>query len=331
MKRRAVTLLEVLFAILVVAIGIIGGVAVLSVAGRQAAKARTADAVTTSGSLAVADFAARGMNRPINWMAWNPATSSYQQYAPAFGESICIDPRFIAANSATPLAAASFPVNAANQRMRRITLASGVFSGVQPQPLGTLLADQLFVFRDDLSYDRPADQSLVAAQQYTSPTGTPTSRQFDGHLSWMATLCPKLERAAPIPTSEYVLSIIVFSDRPADLSPANEREVGIAFLGSGYMGGEVQLNGPTEESLYLHTNDWLMVSGVSQVSNGSLPFPVFQWYRVTDLDEPEKTAAGYTRYASLSGQDWDVARTTPRAVIVEEIAGVMERTIHVEP
>ena len=118
-RRTGVTILEVLFAIMVTTIGLLGALTLLPVAATQARKARTADASTSAVTAAVGFFDARGMRKPQNWIAYDLTNGTprfpwaefqaYQQNPVGpqppirknwFGgfDSFCIDPRMTAAN-----------------------------------------------------------------------------------------------------------------------------------------------------------------------------------------------------------------------------------------
>jgi type II secretory pathway pseudopilin PulG len=136
--RRGVTLLEVLFAIGVAALGLLGAIAVFPVALSQARKGRTADISAVGGESAIATFQVQGMHEPQRWIYWNTATSNWaavpanfqQSNSPFFGYSFCIDPMLFAHNAADdPGNAATwahFPAvpqtAATNTRMQRIGL-----------------------------------------------------------------------------------------------------------------------------------------------------------------------------------------------------------------
>lgn len=334
--RRGVSLLEVLFAIAVISIGVLGSMALLTVAGSQAKKGRTNDAVTALGPTAFHDFDARGYRQVQRWVAWNSTTNAWQQHTPSFGESICIDPRFMAANASNATAASIFPYTPAvgNQvRMRRITLNNG--AGL---PLGKLLADERFMFADDLAFLRDDDQSKQPSQLYdTLPTGERSRRQTEGQFSWLATLCPKIDRYAVGLNDQYVLSVVIFDQRLAglDMSMGAERVCDVTFPGSGIMGGEVLLSSATV-SLDVKSGDWLMLTGRSRqhdvnsdpmVAALSQPVPHFKWYRVSDTEAD--TTAG-ERYVSLIGPDWNMDTTDHQAVLVDGVIGVYEKTVRLE-
>jgi hypothetical protein len=389
-RRPAVTIMEVLFAILVTAVGLLGALTLLPVAATQARKARTTDAAITAVTAAVGDFDTKGMRMPARWIGWNqdwdmrPAGSkpspSFRHLAEMslpYGMSLCIDPRGIAANdqnddtrremSLFPYAAIGAfpydPITSPAPRMFRVTLSNSTQPVISsPSPMGKLIADNLFTFDDDLRYDRPSDQSIVGLQRFEFLPGATTTvgrRQIDGNLSWIATLVPKLDRYTLSASNEYVLSIVVFHQRPANmgrdpdtnnspllLDTKNERVLSIpspgGMPGGGILGGEVLLQtsaasqDEADELLDVHTNDWIMLAGQAQ---HAVPWPsgavrrinVFKWYRVSDI-EFEVTWNGTVgeRWVTLAGQDWDTSLANIQAVAVEGVVAVVEKTVRLE-
>jgi hypothetical protein len=376
-----VTILEVLFAIMVTTIGLLGALTLLPVAATQARKARTADASTSAVTAAVGFFDARGMRKPQNWIAYDLTSGTprfpwaefqaYQQnpLGPQpplrknwFGgfDSFCIDPRMTAANQVDPTnpalgvvveptatpnpttGAATFPRRAiaGQPAMWRLGLSNG-----SATPMSKLLADSLFVFDDDLNYNRAADASVVAAQiieNLPAVANSPARRQVEGRLSWMATLVPKLDRYSMTLTDRYVLSIVVFHDRPANLvfnaDPLNERVLAIpattGMPGGGVTGGEVLLQTAApvadqeaaDEQLDVHTGEWIMLASlithadIDPLSPGqTIGFmPVFKWYRIADIEAEVTwpvTVQGQAnhgeRFVTLVGQDWDQNTGSP--------------------
>jgi hypothetical protein len=390
-SRHGVSILEVIFAILVTTIGLLAALTVFPVAAAIAKKGRIADETAVSGRAAVHMFDAKGHRRPDMWIGWNqnwetrpspPAPGPSFQSVPtisfAAGTAFCIDPRFVAANNdnaAHAVAANIFPyvptALVGGPRMFRIGLTNGV-------PGGTLMskvqADSVFTFTDEQTVTRPPDGSLPAFGSFTqgdsNNDGTPdffTSRSTGGHLSWMATLAPKHELYAPgIAASElYVLSIVVFNDRPLvdftfDPAPATttwednmyylgERMAEVDFTdagGLGFAGGETFLIWPPDGStiaaslgnqeianrqLKVRAGDWIMLSG--QASGATGPVPVFKWYRVTEADHEADYHFAEQHYAvavSLSGPDWDITLGAPQATLVTGVVGVYEKTVRLE-
>src|SRR3954454_20687500 len=72
--RRAVTIIEVLFAILVATVGVFSVIAIFPFASSQAKRARLNDMFAVAGRSAFHDFDARGMRIPDHLMAYDPGT-----------------------------------------------------------------------------------------------------------------------------------------------------------------------------------------------------------------------------------------------------------------
>ena len=359
-SRRGVSLLEVLFAILVTTIGLLGALALLPVASSQARKGRINDALGAAATRCIHEFDARGMRRAGNWIAWDPTLATPIKFRlvtlmPAsvvpYGTSYCIDPRMIAANElpARAVGARKFPYSATGTEpvMLRCTLRDG---GTVVNYMKKLQADSIFFIDDDLTYDRSDDRSLQPTQTYEFLPGASTfrgRRQTDGHLSWMATVVPKLDRYTASFNDTYVLSIVMFYDRPTSFGYneattafdlPDERTLGVTFTGGGVMGGEVLLTSSSataEADLKIRPNDWIMLSGIATHATAPPPgVPVFKWYRVSDTEAETTDDDGdgtWERYATLMGPDWDTSLSNQRAVYVEGVVGVYEKTIRLEP
>jgi hypothetical protein len=239
----------------------------------------------------------------------------------------------------------------------------------------TQQADLIFGIDDDLAYDRfrnarnVLDDTMQAASIFArvppsvpnGPPGAALKRQSQGHLSWMATLAPKLERlptaiqagGTAIPTFEdrYVLSIVVFYDRPTQLLangtyPASEWSFTVPaanFYGGGIGGGDIRLADtstvtPEERirRLTIHRDQWIMLLSYTSIadpnpmgSGQTRVSPLCRWYRVIDADEVDTT--NYTVDVTLSGADWENTGQTIYAVVCQGAVAVFEKTIKLEP
>lgn len=365
--RRGVTIVEVLFSILVVSIGLLGSIAVFVVASTQMKKAIVNDVSGASGRSAVHDFDTRGMRQPRMWVGW-PIPWNVPQNGPQpiarnefvlsmpnvpLGVSYCIDPRFLAMNQANQQAASFFPypakINNLDPRMYRISLHHGKpINDAQGNrvvdPAMTLLhANLIFTFGDDLAFVRPGlddtsqigipnDRALPAIQDANR---SPNQRQTHGRFSWFATLVPKAEIYSGRVSDEYILSVVVFHERaiyPGCVTdPILEQVFDGVFQDDGSTGGEIQLAprpNTQAEPLKLRSGNWVMVSANQVFGNASLPR--FQWYRVTNSDEDRVT---------LMGPDWNTSYVNPRfptlaggceVTIVPGVVAVYEKTIRLD-
>lgn len=250
-RRRGVTIIEVLFAILVTTVGLFGALAVFPVASAQARRARLNDMLAVAGRSAFHDFDTRGMRRPDRWLAYDgKAYNNNGGFVPVLSvqnrqanESFCLDPRFVADNiagNALPTNAWSFPCyngsgdliyvgsmtfnNFDSTLMRRITLWSGYTNAAgQMIPLTMQQANAIFVVPDDISYDRSTKEKSAPAQQLVAnlgnaaaPLNTWGSRLADGKISWFATLVPQFDLSG-IQSDQYTLSIVMLNERQSPL------------------------------------------------------------------------------------------------------------------
>jgi hypothetical protein len=345
--RHGVTLLEVLFSIGVVMIGLIGIAVLIPAGGVLARRGVIADAAAHMSSNATREFSLRGMAIPTQWRWFNTNAAPPAWAAPVVtgtnfpqpGASFCLDPRFIAeAELAAEMAVRNkFPVNAAYDAgvlwMPRITLQSSVAN-----PLGPVLtqaaANEIFVTADELVFDLPRDRTLGPVQNFVSLPGSvdPQKRSTEGTMSWMATLVPKLDRignaTSPTgvnPTQEYTLSIVVFDRRlipdATELAAENlvsERVVIAQQFYSGspaFSGGDVTLASRASrgvdgaDDLELRSGDWVLFSRLKTVMGG-VTMQVHKWYRVVSVDEePIPNGNLFLRDVRVVGPDWDYDAT----------------------
>ncbi|WP_425615627.1 hypothetical protein NA78x_005556 [Anatilimnocola sp. NA78] len=353
---RGVSLLEVLFAILITSIGLMGAIAIFPAAMMQARKGAQADSTTHGGITSIHAFDAEGMRRPDRWLYHNG--TAYTQVATPNGSiAYCIDPRFIAANP-NDANAHKFPYNSSSSVMGRVTLNNGILNSTTP--MSKLMADLHFEISDDLSFDRfrdgvvVRDNTLQAASIFVRDgSNNALKRQTEGHMTWMATLSPKLERMPNGSTFEdrYVLSVVVFYDRPGDLKAdttgdrlATEWELRInntGFYDGGVNGGSVQLTDNStsltaEERarrLDIRSGQWVMLRSSTSAGSPAKSMPLCRWYRVVDADEPDTSTN--TVDVTLSGSDWETAQTSPAntadVVVMQGVVAVFEKTIKLEP
>ena len=242
-RRQGISLMEVLFSIGIVTIGLLGVITLLPLASRYVGKGNTADGMSALGRNARQELYARGMTDPGNWFVDNAQPGG----TPALGATyfplaVCIDPRFVATNR---LDIQAMPVSPAVNNLAKFPhvqadinggpagnypyLIPAACSQLPPRAHGPSLAAQQrpSVGRSDAAlasrqhlYRRqrtgvlaPDDRTLPPFQRYdTDLAGVAVERQQQGSLSWMATLTPRIEQSGL--TRLYTLSIVVLENRP---------------------------------------------------------------------------------------------------------------------
>lgn len=254
--QRGVTLLEVVFSIGIVSVGLLGVLIIVPLAGTRSAQGMIADGGDRMGRSAIRLFDVHHMRQPSMWTRFNTTPQQYQEYGVQYvgtdrytylwqpnvntrlqARSFCIDPLFIANQKALATTNSTnvspetqyFPYfqpgtflpAAMDARMDRISLRTipGGATGMTVEQ-----AVSVFMNDDDVVFSLPTDRTLPPQQKYDAST---LKRQSDGKFSWIATLTPVFtnyeEYNNQPPTStilpdNYVLSIVVFHRRDLSLT-----------------------------------------------------------------------------------------------------------------
>lgn len=296
--RRGVTLIELMFSIGILLVGLLGVAALIPLAGWEIGRGLTADRMAAAGRNAVHEFDIRNMRRPEMWAKYDHSLFSLGDNVLSF----CIDP--LGRKLIGDVGSAQFPRAGAGAgaAMQRISLFD--------RPGGTImdreLAERIFMARDDLAVDRPDDPTL----QPQHPPGTATGqRPYNGSFSWFATLVRQVPGS-----EEFVLSIVVLEDRDlgagGEVTSLSNEQVWNVNLLNRVSGGEIEVLGQPD----ITTGGWLMLTS---------PLGHFRWYRVVNTSQD----TGST-FVTLEGADIDFDPTT--AVLVPGVVGVLEKTIRLE-
>ncbi len=334
---RGLSIIEVLFSMGIIAVGLLGVLTILPVAGVRTTRGLIRDTADRMGRNAIRQFDVRGMARPNTWTRYSPGEQTYRAIPPwpsghpIHSRSFCIDPLFVATHAArgTEFAAIEYfpyyppdhPVR--DTRMQRISLRD--FPGGDTG-MSLAAAMEIFSSQDDLVFDLPDDPTFPPLQNFSD---LQTRRQAMGRFSWLATLTPKqhLQAIWDDGTTDYgdsyILSIVVFHDRDMSMNvedpdpentlwetygPANERVLNVPLFDSiGFAGGEVVLqtrpNRPVQD-LDIRSGNWVMLS--TRIPTSPEPLHFFRWFRVVAADAGVDEGDPSERNVTLHGSDWDL-------------------------
>lgn len=336
-RRAGVSLLEVMFSLGVATIGLLGVASLVSVAGVRIGNAAKMDAASAYanealGVFGVRDFArddyilADGSRLPKVAISGIPIARQARRPIP-----LCIDPLGVAgpmtANGASQLVG-GFPAIGdpafSIPRVMRASLAARGANQAEQIRNRRLVAESLFVSRNDLIFERPKDRT-IPAKLLRSEQGIP---QYDGRFSWFATMSP-----ASLVSNLYTLSIVVVHGRALDASQENDVGFPVRFLGgSGTQVGGVVLRGVGDTKIA--DDSWLMLRHGGSMRVG--------WYLVVsggDVLTAEDVAGSSLlllgdeggRMVELRGADWpipvDAAQVNTQAAFVKGVIQVVERTV----
>jgi hypothetical protein len=390
MQRRGVSMMEVVFAVGAISIGLLGVISLFPLALHQVGEGVKVDLARQAGVNALERFSAHGMNRPDQWVMYD---STYYNFPPRIfprvpvatnsavdvvgadtpvmlmpdgpNTAFLIDPGFVATRGSSNAGGfdarlfpyysragfyGSPPVYWEDPRMRRISLAPNHDETEQTLPAQPAIlrvphAASIFTGLDELVFKIPKEANLSPVQEFgsagpgttvpaspISPTaGAPSGskRQYDGRISWMATLTPQLELTDPFaePSDLYLLSIVILHNRDNSfaINTTNERLVDVAtFYNSGLGGGDVNLTVTSLDPaghLELQRGNWILLMSNVHLYEPAGPgtplrpgVPLFGWYRVVETEEeprvitaPSPPTPGVAeRYVTLQGADWPV-------------------------
>lgn len=351
----------------------------------------TAENQTTTSHPVVVTTAPYFDARLFPYYSWSPPAASSGLPLPP------VAPPTHLFNNLYNTASSPFTQNPLQPRMIRISLRQSTGQPLNIQPttaydlaarLTQAHANRLFVSDDDLAFEVPLERDLLPRQVFPWKQGAdgewgvagvddngdgtiderdeqgwpgsddlPVLRDYEGNISWLATLVPRAD-AAGFAVDTYLLSIVVFHQRPrlamfddldssGDYTPGeetdNERIVEVATLeGGGFAGGDLTLQGTNAAQLDFSEGDWIMLGGSAGVAAGSSEAPEFRWFRIVATDsEPEDVGGGiFQRVATLQGADWQRPEwhwinTNPsfrptQATVVAGVVTVYEKIVSLE-
>lgn len=353
--RRGISLLEVLFAMFVLSMGLLSLAALIPVAKFRIREAENDDRAAACGVNALSAIEATGMLYPTWW-------SDASGVAPAgpFIGTFAIDPISVAANIASPPA---FPFDTFGLQIPRYTVfptdqfATGLpASNSQREQL----ARRWFVAEDDLTAvetigdnDRPEPLGVGPDGQWgiagvdddgangiddAGEAATPGSDDFvagnRGDYSWLFTVTPRMvaiDATASPPVAiatECTVQAAVFHKRDpvvpmaGEVTPPTERTVYVDIVGSGLGGGDVRLHRDDvgKDFLKLRPGQWVLLAGELVSPAVEMPSPWMRWYRVVSAGDPHDVSGQPAEDAldvSLAGPDITLADATGTAFFTD--------------
>lgn len=311
-RSRGVTLVEVIFSMGVVLVGLLGVMSILPLAGNRAK-----DAVGLSVASALADNVMEEMLAQ-RWLS-NGRLAAYDDkgnLVPFDGSRpFCIDPAFVSIggrqNPSNFYDTRFFPFYKENHdptldpssnystvaiggvplRMLRVGILQRP-SSLGP-PLTPLTRDQALRVADspdDLLIERPkarTDNPFMLGVQATN-AGLPYGGRFgSGDFSWIATVSPNSSpgyatvSVAVIRNRQRGFAVPVTAATNPEQNATDERMATISYTSGfrGGAGGSIELNGAQATVSRLRVGDWLMLS-----RTGGTDIVVNRWYRVAAVE-----------------------------------------------
>lgn len=247
-SRRGITILEVLIAAGVLAIGMFGVMAMIPLIAMRLREGEIADRSAILSRNAVEEFQVRGWTEPrrwrwyradgayvdpttttfpappqlslraLDWSDWN--TAALRANLPAT-PAICIDPQGVTGIDGANTLRRQFPYTTLNARyaMQRVTPFPLTNSAAPNNLTDKGIAEVGAVAEDDLLFERPESRTDLPFQTFPVDRGVATTadqqtrRMAQRDYSYMATLTPMDDVTVFNGRGNYLLSAIVFYQR----------------------------------------------------------------------------------------------------------------------
>jgi len=347
--RRGISLLEVLFAVFILSMGMLGLGALIPVANFQVSQGLRSDHSAACARAAFRHIEAGGLLNSDLWKNIDGDPPNFITNNAAQWPTFMLDPLFRARGGEDiyPKSGGMAPT------MGRLTLTGMVATGTNDeQRQAVARAESIFRWRDDLpggsGGERPVLKGDVDADSIWP---------HEGNYSWMAMVTPSpLESTVAAKLSDpslakrltYTVAVIVFYKREI-AADTNKREFprNVAQF-------EAETFIPTTLTLMLDSaktadtkivpGQWIMLS--HRISNGSgvgaSTIPYHRWYRVVSAGNRFRATTSATNiplHVQLEGPAWPVnvidtsfrAVDKPTVTVHQGVVGVYEKTLEFDP
>jgi len=343
--RRGISLLEVLFAVFILSMGMLGLGALIPVANFQVSQGLRADHSSACARAAFRILEARGLLDSRNWRNVDGDPPSFISGGNAQWPTFMLDPMFIARGGE-----GTYPVSGGlTPTMGRLTLPGMKFDAdtdVRRQAIAR--AESIFRWRDDLPGGSKGERPVLIAGN-----GDNSISAHEGSYSWMAMVTPSpLEStvaakigAAATKRMTYNVAVIVFYKR--DLAPAaagkeadhNVQQLWPASFNPATLTLTFDVTGGMTD-LKIVPGQWIMLS--HRINNGTgvnNSMPYHRWYRVVSAGNRYRatgSGANIPLHVQLEGPPWPdnallASADLPTVTVHQGVVGVYERTIEFDP
>jgi prepilin-type N-terminal cleavage/methylation domain-containing protein len=299
--RSGMTLVEIMAAILVLSIGLVGVLSAIPFGGLRLSQMQEADNSSALGRDAARVMKANGWASPENWYYENGDASAVNSNSVYDNGNLnltfpfFIDP--ISKNYDAPEFFASTPNGGFDFFFTRVKPVQNRFiavpGGVGRPPVNFAQVERAFYLQDDLVYGYANDEDETFYRPRVETTdgllgdvGDPdATAPFSGRYTWFATVAPKNASGDFYNCPKDALAavdydVVVFENRV----PGDEKSFAASLEGSGYQGGAITID---------------LTSGVQPWRVGAAGNPSLDAFDVERLIEQLET----TRYILLSGRE----------------------------
>jgi hypothetical protein len=301
--RHGLTLMEMLFAIAILMVGMVGIASVLGLAGRNAVRSKTLAESQAVANAAYETFLAYDMNRMSNWDpfvnwgyrgVWIDPIGSFVSPIHNFGND----------NNGTILRVAVRTKNGAVVSQK--------------------LAEKIFRCEDDPAVQKDGDSTLHVSRRFESLADGSIARSTSQQLySWFAILLINQR-----PSNRGLVSIVVVKNRDFVAPPT---QVSVRPV-SGSFDTEISSalrviidNVPTDYKI--KSGDWIMLSTPINITNQA---NFDSWYRILSVSsEPVQGTGSFS--ATLAGRALPAGTTNVFGTMLEGVVCVHERAVDILP
>lgn len=247
--RRGMTLVEIMTAILVLSIGLVGVLSAIPFGGLRLSQMREADNSSALGRNAVRMMKANDWANPNNW--WYDASFVNEYSVRANGNLNLKYPFFVDPISKDREAPEFFPMTPADgfaSFFTRVAPTAPHSTLNQMTPIGAQQIESAFYLQDDLSYGYSNSEDETYYRPRVETTGALVgddsgTAPFSGRYTWLATVAPKISSGnifdcstGDVVAADY--DVVVFENRV----PGDEKAFAARLEGSGYQGGTFTLD-----------------------------------------------------------------------------------------